>query len=111
MQPKPVISYTIELNPGDPNTYNNKRNIFLQMKKYNLALDCFEKAIELDPRNSYFYYNIACYYSRLNLIDECFINLERAVRLNNKFKELAVDEKDFDHIKELNKFKNIIYEI
>ena len=43
------INRIIEVKPNNANVWNQKGNIFFKKEKYHEALNCYEKAIKLDP--------------------------------------------------------------
>ena len=53
------ISKAIEINPEDASYYNNRGNIYEEMRKYDLAKNDFETAISIDPENYEAYANLA----------------------------------------------------
>lgn len=41
----------VELNPNDPEVYDNRALVYSCLKQYDLALQDYDKVLELDPNN------------------------------------------------------------
>ena len=57
------INKVLEKFPRWVYAWNTKGNIYLDQKKYNMALDCFQRAIEINNKYPIPYLNIGYYYS------------------------------------------------
>ena len=58
-----------------------KGNDLVKEKKYKEALDCYSKAIEIDPNNPIFYSNRSAMHSKLNEFDQAIADAEIAISL------------------------------
>jgi tetratricopeptide (TPR) repeat protein/peroxiredoxin len=55
---------------------------YLQYQYFDQALDCFERAVAINPSQSGAYYNIGLIYLNKNLLDKAQANLEKAVEID-----------------------------
>jgi tetratricopeptide (TPR) repeat protein len=85
-------------------------NVLSMLGKEEESLKAYNKALEINPDNEYAYYNRGCYYSLLNKSKEALADLKMAINLDPQLKELAKQEKDYDNIRNLSEFKQIVGE-
>lgn len=76
---------------------------YLQYEHLDQALDCFERAVAINPSQAGAYYNIGLIYLNRNVLDKAQANLEKAVQLDpsdaNAWNNLGVvsgDNGDYD---------------
>lgn len=65
-----------------------------------LAIDALEKAVQIEPGQGILHYNLACYWSLAGRPRHSLRYLERAVDLDERFRELAHEEPDFLPLRE-----------
>ena len=58
-----------------------KGNALVKEKKYKEALDCYSKAIELDPNNPILYSNRSAMYLNLTEYDQAIADADKAISL------------------------------
>lgn len=69
------------------------------------AVQAYEAALKLHPNEALLHYNLACYQSLLGKVPEAFAALDRALAIDETFRRLAVNETDFDPVRNLPDFK------
>ncbi|MGK7933909.1 MAG: tetratricopeptide repeat protein [Microcystaceae cyanobacterium] len=69
------------------------------------AILSYDKAIEFKPDYHEAYYNKACVYALQNNVTLAVENLQRAINLNGKCREMANNDSDFDSIRDDEQFK------
>ncbi|EUB62876.1 Small glutamine-rich tetratricopeptide repeat-containing protein beta [Echinococcus granulosus] len=57
-------------------------NSFMVSEKFDEAIDCYSKAISLDPNNAIYYCNRAAAKSRLNKDSDCIADCEKALEID-----------------------------
>ena len=62
-------------------TWKEKGNALVKEKKYKEALDCYTKAIELDPNNQILYSNRSAMHLNLFNYEQALIDAEKAISL------------------------------
>ena len=84
--------------------------IYLRMKKFNESISIYKKVLNNgdDEEKALSYYNTACAYSLTKFKFEAINNLKEAVILNKKYIKEAVNDKDFENIKNEKAFKNLV---
>ncbi|MFA6570612.1 MAG: caspase family protein [Bacteroidota bacterium] len=87
---------------------NYKGLAFLKCNKNVEALDCFDKVLEIEPKNVNAHYNKACTFSKMREKGKMIEALHQAFNLNIKFKELARKDEDFKFYWEDSDFKTLI---
>jgi tetratricopeptide (TPR) repeat protein len=73
-------------------TYSNKGLALMTIKKHEKAIDCFNKAIELNPNNLDAYNGKRCILKNLNKYEEALRklkNYQEAIQCYNKAIELS----------------------
>lgn len=83
-------------------------NLMLNLEKYEESLKYFEKATILDSTDELAWYNRACVLSKLNRKEEALDALTVATGIDPDNKELMKDEKDFDNIKNNERFTRLL---
>ena len=75
---------------------------------YEQALEYLKQALTEKPKEAKIYYLMANAYCRLGNTDECLKNLKKAIQLDDFFRILAQNDRDFEPLWEDKKFKLII---
>ncbi|KAL0217875.1 hypothetical protein RCL1_008724 [Eukaryota sp. TZLM3-RCL] len=65
--------------------FKDEGNRLFQNDQYEEALECYNKAIELDPSKAVFYYNSAVCLANLNRLNEALSAVEKANQLDPKY--------------------------
>jgi len=99
---------SLELRPDAPLLLNNRGCVYLKTKRYGEALSDFNRSLELMPDNPVTFYNVACLFSLQNKADDALIYLEKAIKGDDKYQQMARDDKDFDKIRSDPHFKKLI---
>ncbi|MCK4797995.1 MAG: tetratricopeptide repeat protein [Spirochaetes bacterium] len=98
----------LEINPKDDEVRVNKGVVLGNLGKHEEALACYDKALEINPTADDIWFNKACSESKLNNKIKAIEYLRRAIELNMKNKENAVEEKDFDNIRNDKRFIELV---
>ncbi len=72
----------IELNPDDPDAYNNKGSALDRLGEYPQAIECYDKAIELNPDDPDAYNNKGSALDRLGEYRQAIECFDKAIVLN-----------------------------
>ena len=75
----------LEIDPNHSPTLNNIAVIFINLKDYQKAKECFEKAIKIDPNYANAHYNLGNIFKELGenqKAKECF---EKAIKINPNY--------------------------
>lgn len=67
--------------------------------EYERARELLEERLREEPENAGVLYNLACAESLTGRTDDALAHLERAIALNDSFRELAAEDSDFDAIR------------
>ena len=73
-----------------------------------IALRMFQQAVEVDPNFATSYYNLSCIYAVKKEKDKAFEYLKKAISLDQKYKEKARADKDFDNLRGEKGFDEIV---
>ncbi|MFX1395340.1 MAG: tetratricopeptide repeat protein [Promethearchaeota archaeon] len=98
----------LEVDQNNIRAINQKGLCLLYLKHYDESLECFNKLLELNPTDSYAWYNKACVESLKNETIKAIQSLKKAIELNVEFKNLAKNESDFNNIKNLKEFHDLL---
>ena len=69
----------------DPAIYNNRANIYQQMKQFDLAMDDYDASIKLNPRFLEGHYNKANCYKELNQYHDAIKWYKKALKINPRY--------------------------
>lgn len=87
---------------------HEKAYCLLELKRFDEAIEVLNEIIEANPNDARAYYNRACAYSLKNEQDKAIYDLKKAIELNIDYKFMAMDDKDFDNIRENQEFKKLL---
>ncbi len=99
---------SLELRPDDPDTLNNRGITYSYLQRYDDALADYSRALQLKPDDAGTLYNLACLFSLWGKVDEALDNLEKAIKGDEKYREMAKTDKDFDNIRDNPHFKKLM---
>ena len=93
--------------------YNSRLYSALGMARYRLqefeqALQMFGKARSLDSLDATAFYNEACVYALLSRNDEAISSLQKAIKLDATLRQHAREDADFDKIRKLPAFIDVV---
>jgi len=86
----------IEIKPEHHKAWYNLGNIYIRLREYIKAKEHFKKSIEIKPNKEEAIFNLACTYSLEKNKEYTLKYLKRAIELNQKLKENAKKDKDFE---------------
>jgi len=70
---------------ADAMTYNNFALAVSAKGNYDTALECYRKAIRLDPKNAESYYNLANLYMTMNNPEKAIAEYQQAIQINPRY--------------------------
>jgi len=73
-----------------------------------IALHMFQQAIQVDPNFAPSYYNVSCIHATKKEKDKALEYLKKAISLDQKYKDKAGTDKDFDNLRAEKEFKEIV---
>lgn len=77
-----LIHTSIQLNPGEPNYYNNLGNVLVEMGRLDEATDAYEKVIVLAPHHANAHNNLGALSKARGKFAEAAAAYQRAIELN-----------------------------
>lgn len=91
--------------------FNDKGNVLYALERYEEAIESYNKAIELyeESESSYAYFGKSLCYINLNNINECLVNLKKAIELDSSLKEDAKNYPEFNDIRTNKEFIQLVY--
>lgn len=98
----------IELNPNSYKAWNYRGYILVNLERDEEALDSFDRALNIHPKAAEVYYNKAICYALQEQVKLAVKNLKQAILLNQKYREEARTEPDFEAIADHKQFKALI---
>jgi tetratricopeptide (TPR) repeat protein len=78
------VSKNIEINPGNPQYFSSRGDIYFATKTWEFAANDFSMALDLDPRDGTVYYRKALSLIELGQIDNACHDLRQARKLGDK---------------------------
>ena len=79
-----------------------------QLERYEEEITSYDKALEIKPDDPSVYYNKACAYALQNKIQLAIENLQQAINLDVKYKDMAKTNTDFDSIRDNEQFQELL---
>lgn len=67
--------------------------------RLDLAIAALERAEEVSPEEAIVHYNLACYWSLAGKKQRALAYLTRSIAIDSNYRDLIVDERDFDPIR------------
>jgi tetratricopeptide (TPR) repeat protein len=88
--------------------WNNQGTAFFLLEQYEKAIESYDEALEIRPNKPNIFYNKACCYGLQNEIDLALENLKKAINLDDKYREMAKTDSDFDNIRQDTRFIELL---
>jgi len=101
---------SLELRPDHPETLSNRGATLHQLGRYEEALADYNRVLELWPDHPGTYYNRGCLFAFQGKADEAIDDLRRAIAGDQKYRELARKDSDFDGIRDDPRFRALVRE-
>ena len=101
-------NHSLALEPDTPEVLNNRGLAYTTLKRYGEALADFQRVLELKPDDPHKLYNLAWLFSLWGKTGEALDYLEKTIDGDNKYREMAKTDKDFDNIRDVPRFKKLI---
>ena len=105
-----AIAYedAIVLDPHNSRLYSALGMARYRLREFEQALQMFGKARSLDSLDATAFYNEACVYALLSRNAEAIYSLQKAIELDASLREHAREDSDFDKIRTLPAFMNVV---
>ena len=101
------FNHSLELSPDDPIALFNRGSTYVELERYNEALADFNRSLELRPDDPDTLYNLACLFSLWGKPDDALTYLEKAIKGDEKYREDAKTDEDFNNIQDNPNFKQL----
>lgn len=88
--------------------WQNRGYGLMETGNYQEAINYFDKAIELKPKEFALFYNKACCYALVGRADLATVTLRQAISLNPESREMAKTDSDFDDARHSPKFQSLL---
>jgi tetratricopeptide (TPR) repeat protein len=72
---------------------------YKRVGRIDLAIQCLEDVLEVEPDRGILHYNLACYWSLANNVGLTLAHLARAFEMNVAYRQLVAEEPDFDPVR------------
>ena len=105
-----IASYdnALEFKPDDHQAWYNRGVALGNIGRFDDAIASYDKALEIKPDDPSVYYNKACAYALQNKIQLAIENLQQAINLDVKYKDMAKTNTDFDSIRDNEQFQELL---
>jgi tetratricopeptide (TPR) repeat protein len=101
------INESIKLNSNYEYSKFNKALAFELFGQYNLAIEWYDKSLEIE-KDPWSYYGKASIYGRRGDIKNTVLNLKLAIEIEPAAKECAKSEEDFDNVRKYQEFRDLL---
>jgi Flp pilus assembly protein TadD len=79
-----------------------------RLGQFEEALESIRKAVDLEPANASYNYNLACYAKLSGELDTAYKSLENATNLEPGFRSVAEIDTDWEDLKNSDRFKRLV---
>jgi len=100
----------LELKPDYPKALYNRGIAYTELGQHQRAIQDYDRALELKPDYPSPRYNMACVYSLINRPDGAVKWLKEAIDLDEKCRDEAKSDPEFDNIRDDPRFKELVGE-
>ena len=90
-----------------PRFWSLKGSALYGIKKFNEAIECYQKALDLEKNDSELIYDLAKSQLMLGNIEECLIFLEKACKLDSKICKILFVDPIFEKLEDNHRFRQI----
>jgi len=98
---------SLELRPHDPTTLYNRGNTYTKLRRYGEALADYNRSLELRFDQPSTLYNVACLLSLWGKTDDALTYLEKAIKKDEKYRQMAEMDEDLNHIRDDVRFEKL----
>ena len=105
---EPIMAKLAEIHPGDSSVWINLAYIRRRTQSLDAAVDTLRHAFDANPRDALAHFNMACYRAVQLRADEALDLLRQALDIDPKLKVLARSEPDFQTLRELPQFRQLV---
>ncbi len=88
--------------------WSNKGYELLILGRFEEAIKCYNRALEINPNNAFVWYNRVCARIKKGDIENGLEDLKKAIELDKKYIESAKQDKDFESIRNDERFKALV---
>ena len=103
-----IIQNEIEIAPNRKQIHLYQGMIYLTQDKLDEALAEFQKVVNVNPKEGYAHYSLACIYSLKNQPQLAIESLQKAIDLDKSIIELFKTDPDFDNIRQTPEYQQLI---
>jgi tetratricopeptide (TPR) repeat protein len=108
LEAEPFVAKLAEIKPDDSGIWINLAYIRRRTQSLDAAVETLQRAFDANPRSALAHFNMACYRAVQNQPAEALTLLRNALALDPKLRSLARAERDFDSLRELPEFRQIL---
>jgi adenylate cyclase len=101
----------LELNPDDSRAIYLGATALMELGNPAEGLEWARRSYDLDPDDPYIVYGIACFHSRMGMIEEAVTCFEQAVRAGFSHVEWIKNDSDFDPIRDHPRFLAALHDL
>ena len=81
---------------------------YKRINRLDLAIESLNEALAVDSSEAILHYNLACYWSLARNVDQVIYYLSMAFDIDSNYRDLIVDECDFDPVRSDPEFQSLI---
>ena len=98
----------LTINPDDAKTHSNLGVAYGEQGKYDLEIASFQKVIAINPDDAEAHYNLGIVYDMQGKSEKAIESFQKAISINPKYLEMPQTDNDFDNIREIQEFQQLI---
>lgn len=105
---EPYMARLAEMNPRNAGLWINLAYVRRRTQSIDAAVETLQHAFDANPKDALAHFNMACYRAMQNRTNEALTLLRHALHLDPKLRVLAKAEQDFESIRALPEFKELL---
>lgn len=98
----------LEIKPDDVDAITYKADVLLDIDKVDEALKLTNVAIAKNPKYALAYWQRACAYANLSLLNEAIADIKKAIEISQPLKNKINNEVHFETLKHIDEFKSLM---
>ena len=98
----------IEIKPSYAEAWNNKGYTLHDLSRYDDAIECYNKSLDMNSNDAHAWYSRACSKIKKGDIEGSLVDLKKAIEIDKNSIESAKEDKDFESIRNDERFKALI---
>jgi tetratricopeptide (TPR) repeat protein len=100
----------LAINPNLDEAFYNKGIALINLGRYEEAIAAYDQSLAIKPEDANTHFNKSCCFALSGQTEPAITSLQTAISLDSKYREMAKTDTDFDAIRDLEEFQQLLAE-